>query len=109
MASAAKPFLRPIPGRPVGGRPVAGRPAGGRPVAGRPAGERPSTGGTGRTGGTVRKGGVGISVHVVRHGDTLTSIAAQHDITGGWRHLYRLNDELLRSPHLLYPGQRITL
>jgi nucleoid-associated protein YgaU len=48
-------------------------------------------------------------VYVVRHGDTLVSIAERQRIHGGWRALYRLNRNKLTNPHRIYPGQRLTL
>jgi LysM repeat protein len=47
--------------------------------------------------------------YVVRPGDTLAGIANRYDVAGGWRALYRANDTVLNSPHLLYAGQRITV
>ncbi|WP_328464756.1 LysM peptidoglycan-binding domain-containing protein [Actinoplanes sp. NBC_00393] len=47
--------------------------------------------------------------YVVRPGDTLAGIANRYDVAGGWRALYRANDTVLNSPHLLYAGQRITI
>ena len=48
-------------------------------------------------------------VHIVRPGDTLASIADRYGVAGGWRALYRANDRVLSSPHLLYAGQRIAI
>src|SRR5689334_1235277 len=45
--------------------------------------------------------------YVVRAGDTLGSIAERTDVTGGWRALYRLNSDVLSSPHRIFPGQRL--
>ena len=50
-----------------------------------------------------------VRTYVVRRGDTLSRIAKRHDITGGWRALYRTNAAVLRSPHRVFTGQRITL
>ncbi|WP_433828236.1 transglycosylase family protein [Actinoplanes sp. CA-015351] len=47
--------------------------------------------------------------YVVRRGDTLARIASRNDVAGGWRALYRANDDILRSPHRVYVGQRIRL
>ncbi|SFF45346.1 LysM domain-containing protein [Actinoplanes philippinensis] len=47
--------------------------------------------------------------YVVRRGDTLARIAARHDVRGGWRALYRMNSDVLRSPHHLRVGQRLKL
>ncbi|WP_433793218.1 transglycosylase family protein [Actinoplanes sp. CA-252034] len=47
--------------------------------------------------------------YVVRRGDTLARIAARNDVRGGWRALYRMNSDVLRSPHHLRVGQRLKL
>jgi resuscitation-promoting factor RpfA len=51
-----------------------------------------------------------VGVHVVRAGDTLSGIAEQQQVKGGWPALYKINKGVLREgPHLVYPGQRIRL
>ncbi|BBH65888.1 transglycosylase [Actinoplanes sp. OR16] len=50
-----------------------------------------------------------VRTYVVRRGDTLARIADRHDVTGGWRALYRANDDILSSPHRVFAGQRIRL
>lgn len=47
--------------------------------------------------------------YVVRRGDTLAEIAARHGVRGGWRALYRMNANVLHSPHHLGVGQRLKL
>jgi LysM repeat protein len=47
--------------------------------------------------------------YVIRSGDTLASIARKYKVKGGWRTLYALNKNTLRSPGLIFPGQRIRL
>lgn len=48
--------------------------------------------------------------HVVQTGDSLTAIADQHAVDGGWRALYATNEEVVGSdPDLILPGQRIEL
>jgi LysM repeat protein len=47
--------------------------------------------------------------YVIRSGDTLASIARKYKVKGGWRTLYALNKDKLRSPGLIFPGQRIRL
>lgn len=47
--------------------------------------------------------------YVVRDGDTLAVIAARTKIAGGWQALYRLNRGVLKSPHQIFPGQRLDL
>jgi nucleoid-associated protein YgaU len=47
--------------------------------------------------------------YVVRSGDTLTTIARQKGVPGGWPALHRLNRGAITDPHRIYPGQRLTL
>ncbi|WP_284699704.1 transglycosylase family protein [Actinoplanes solisilvae] len=47
--------------------------------------------------------------YVVRSGDTLAKIAAKTKIAGGWQALYRLNRAVLKTPHQIFPGQRLNL
>jgi LysM repeat protein len=47
--------------------------------------------------------------YVVRSGDTLSKIATQNHIKGGWHTLYQLNDSTISNPNLIFPGQRIAL
>lgn len=47
--------------------------------------------------------------YVVRSGDTLAGIANRYDVPGGWRALYRANNAILSSPHVLHVGQRLTV
>jgi len=48
--------------------------------------------------------------YTVRAGDTLAGIAAARHVPGGWRTLYRLNRaQLGGDPHLIRPGQRLSL
>lgn len=61
-----------------------------------------------RTASRVWRGRV-IGVHVVRRGETLARIAAQHRVRGGWQALYAANRALLRSPNLIHPGQRLRI
>jgi nucleoid-associated protein YgaU len=43
-------------------------------------------------------------------GDTLSAIATQHDVDGGWRGLYQRNRGVVGdNPNLIFPGQRLTL
>lgn len=46
---------------------------------------------------------------VVRRGDTLTGIAAQFDVPGGWSALYRTNAGVLAHPDHLAVGQVVAL
>ncbi|MDY7089347.1 MAG: transglycosylase family protein, partial [Actinomycetota bacterium] len=47
--------------------------------------------------------------YVVKPGDTLAAIAAKQHVKGGWKALYRLNKPVLKSPNLIFPGQRLAL
>jgi len=46
---------------------------------------------------------------VVQAGDTLSAIAAVHNVTGGWSALYSMNRGALTNPDMIYPGQRIAV
>jgi len=49
-------------------------------------------------------------VYVVRPGDSLSAIAAKHEVTGGWRALYRANRTLIgKNPDLIFPGMHLHL
>jgi LysM repeat protein len=49
-------------------------------------------------------------VYTVRRGDTLSRIAANHRVSGGWQNLYRINKRTIGSnPGLIHPGQRLAL
>ncbi|MGQ0479517.1 MAG: LysM peptidoglycan-binding domain-containing protein [Pseudonocardia sp.] len=50
----------------------------------------------------------GGSVTVVA-GDTLSKIAEDNNIAGGWRALYESNKATLADPNRIRPGQRLTL
>jgi nucleoid-associated protein YgaU len=61
-----------------------------------------------RTGATRSK--TGGSVYVVRPGDTLSEIAAAHNVDGGWAALYQHNRKRIgKNPHLIFPGQLLRL
>ncbi|MFE4964085.1 transglycosylase family protein [Streptomyces sp. NPDC056660] len=49
-------------------------------------------------------------MYTVVHGDTLSGIADEHDVTGGWHRLYSANRATVGSdPDLILPGQRLSL
>jgi murein DD-endopeptidase MepM/ murein hydrolase activator NlpD len=49
-------------------------------------------------------------MYTVVHGDTLSGIAEEHDVTGGWHRLYSANRATVGSdPDLILPGQRLSL
>ncbi|MFH0241529.1 transglycosylase family protein [Streptomyces sp. HK10] len=48
--------------------------------------------------------------HVVAGGDTLSGIADEHDVRGGWQALYERNRTVVGGdPDLIFPGQRLSL
>ncbi|HEU5033631.1 MAG TPA: transglycosylase family protein [Mycobacteriales bacterium] len=48
------------------------------------------------------------AIHVVKAGETLSSIARKHDVKGGWRALYRANKTLIgRNPGLIHVGMHL--
>ncbi|MEZ3181493.1 transglycosylase family protein [Streptomyces pimonensis] len=58
------------------------------------------------TGEKVEKGD---GEYKVVKGDTLSSIAAEHDVAGGWAQLFELNDDIVDDADLIYPGQQLHL
>ncbi|KMS82457.1 MULTISPECIES: transglycosylase family protein [Streptomyces] len=49
-------------------------------------------------------------MYTVVHGDTLSGIAGEHHVTGGWRTLYAGNRATIGAdPDLIMPGQRLSL
>ncbi|WP_170970653.1 LysM peptidoglycan-binding domain-containing protein [Streptomyces zhaozhouensis] len=54
--------------------------------------------------------GEAIDGYQVVRGDTLSHIALEHDISGGWPALYRANETVIGGdPDLILPGQRLDL
>ena len=47
------------------------------------------------------------ATYVVRSGDTLSKIAQQLDIAGGWKALYQKNQAFISNPNLILVGQKI--
>lgn len=47
--------------------------------------------------------------YVVKRGDTLSSIATQNRVAGGWKTLVEKNPGLAGNPNRISPGQHITL
>ncbi|MGC0376836.1 transglycosylase family protein [Streptomyces sp. SAI-229] len=58
------------------------------------------------TGEKVEKGD---GEYKVVKGDTLSSIAAEHHVEGGWAELFELNDDIVDDADLIYPGQQLHL
>ena len=49
-------------------------------------------------------------MYLVQRGDSLSRIAQrQYGDSGQWRRIYDANRGTLRSPNLIYPGQRLTI
>jgi nucleoid-associated protein YgaU len=49
-------------------------------------------------------------MYVVKHGDSLSAIAARHQVKGGWRALYRANRTLIgKNPSLIHAGMHLHL
>ncbi len=83
----------------------AGRHRGGPGEEQRPDADRPSRGKHGKPGSSEGDGG-----YLVRPGDSLSAIAAEHDVPGGWTELYESNRDTVGSdPDLILPGQRLAL
>jgi LysM repeat protein len=50
------------------------------------------------------------SHYTVRSGDTLSAIAYEHHVGGGWHALYQENKQVVGgNPNLIVPGQQLTL
>jgi nucleoid-associated protein YgaU len=58
------------------------------------------------TGEKVKKGD---GEYKVVKGDTLSSIAAEHHVAGGWHKLFELNKDIIEDADLIYPGQQLHL
>lgn len=74
--------------------------------ADRPAARKSTETVTTPTGGKAKKGD---GEYQVVKGDTLSSIAEEKDVQGGWEKLYRLNRDIVEDADLIYPGQRLHL
>ncbi|MCZ4607682.1 transglycosylase family protein [Streptomyces sp. Lzd4kr] len=72
----------------------------------RPAAKKSTKTVTTPTGKKVKKGD---GEYKVAKGDTLSSIAAEHDVKGGWEKLFKLNKDIVEDANLIYPGQQLHL
>jgi hypothetical protein len=55
-------------------------------------------------------GYVGFRIHVVKRGDTLSAIAAQHyGSAGQFNNIVRANPLLISDPNLIFPGQELKI
>ncbi|OKI84654.1 LysM peptidoglycan-binding domain-containing protein [Streptomyces sp. CB02414] len=73
------------------------------PKADKPAEKKTVTTPTGKK---VEKGD---GEYEVVKGDTLSSIAEEHDVKGGWAKLFKLNGDIVDDADLIYPGQQLHL
>ncbi|MET9440893.1 transglycosylase family protein [Streptomyces sp. NPDC006610] len=71
--------------------------------ADRPAAKKTVTTPTGKK---VKKGD---GEYKVVEGDTLSEIAAEHDVKGGWAKLFKLNKDIVEDADVIYPGQQLHL
>ncbi|MFF7737988.1 MULTISPECIES: transglycosylase family protein [unclassified Streptomyces] len=69
----------------------------------RPAAKKTVTTPTGKK---VKKGD---GEYKVVKGDTLSSIAADEKVKGGWEKLFQLNKDIVDDANLIYPGQQLHL
>ncbi|OUC94058.1 transglycosylase family protein [Streptomyces swartbergensis] len=69
----------------------------------RPAAKKTVTTPTGKK---VKKGD---GEYKVVKGDTLSSIATEHKVEGGWAKLFELNKDIVQDANLIYPGQQLHL
>jgi nucleoid-associated protein YgaU len=51
----------------------------------------------------------GDGEYKVKSGDTLGKIAKAEDVKGGWKGLFELNEDILDSADLIFPGQKLHL
>lgn len=77
---------------------------------GAPAGENGSGDRASRDGSGDRSQESGDDTYTVRHGDSLSAIADDHSVAGGWAELYDSNESVVGGdPDLILPGQRLDL
>ncbi|MFG2567651.1 transglycosylase family protein [Streptomyces sp. NPDC048567] len=58
---------------------------------------------------TGKKVAKGDGEYKVVSGDTLSKIAAEHHVKGGWERLFKLNKDIVQDADLIYPGQQLHL
>lgn len=58
------------------------------------------------TGQKVKKGD---GEYKVVSGDSLSKIAADHKVKGGWQRLFEMNKDIVKDADLIYPGQQLHL
>jgi LysM repeat protein len=92
VGQAAPPAPAPQPAAPAAPKPAA--PAAPQPAA--PAEQAPAPAAAQRT-------------YQVRPGDTLSGIATEQGVAGGWRAIYQANRGTVGDANLIRPGQQLTL
>lgn len=50
-----------------------------------------------------------VKRHLVTAGETLSAIAEQQNVVGGWQALYQYNRVIIDNPNLIYPGERLAV
>ncbi|MER7107841.1 transglycosylase family protein [Streptomyces sp. NPDC000229] len=58
---------------------------------------------------TGKKVEKGDGEYKVKAGDTLSTIAAEKKVAGGWEKLFQLNEDIVDDADLIYPGQQLHL
>ncbi|MEV3990283.1 transglycosylase family protein [Streptomyces sp. NPDC049837] len=58
---------------------------------------------------TGKKVEKGDGEYKVKAGDTLSTIAAEKKVAGGWQKLFELNKDIVDDADLIYPGQQLHL
>ncbi|WP_338779717.1 transglycosylase family protein [Streptomyces sp. DG1A-41] len=58
---------------------------------------------------TGKKVEKGDGEYKVVKGDTLSSIATERKVEGGWEKLFKLNKDIVQDANLIYPGQQLHL
>lgn len=58
---------------------------------------------------TGKKVEKGDGEYKVVKGDTLSTIAEEHDVKGGWQKLFELNKDIVDDADVIYPGQQLHL
>ncbi|RII15052.1 Resuscitation-promoting factor RpfA precursor [Streptomyces sp. YIM 130001] len=58
---------------------------------------------------TGKKVEKGDGEYKVKTGDTLSKIAESEDVDGGWKKLFKLNDDIVDDADYIFPGQQLHL
>jgi resuscitation-promoting factor RpfA len=58
---------------------------------------------------TAKGGSTGHGKHVVKRGETLSSIASANHVAGGWKKLYQVNKNVVKNPNMIKVGQVLAL